>query len=85
MEERKELYFVTSIFLNSYLLSKGFEITKTAKLDSMKVAIFYKNTDELHQAIIDYKENTELKAFVSQYHNVRNIINMYLKDDDNVI
>ena len=48
----------------------------------MKVAIFYKNTDELHQAIAEYKENTELKAFVAQYHNVRNIINMY--DNDNV-
>ena len=82
MEEKKELYFVTSIFLNSYLLSKDFEIVKTAKLNNNKVALFYENVDELHEAIAEYKVNAELKEFVAQYHNVRAIINMY--DNDNV-
>lgn len=80
MEEKREksdLYFVTSTYLNAYLLAKGFEMVKTAKLDNNKVALFYKNTDELHDAIKEYREHRELKEFVSQLKNVQGIIRMH--------
>lgn len=76
-ETENKLYFVTSIYLNSYLLSKGFELVKTAKLDSGKVAIYYKDTNELHQAIAKYRDNMEIKDFVTELRNVQQIVRMH--------
>lgn len=75
--EEKRLYFVTSIYLNAFLLSKDFEVIKTAKLDSGKVALFYNNSDELHEAIAEYKINEEIKGFVNKLHDVRDMIRVY--------
>lgn len=75
--EKAELYFVTSTYLNAWLLSQGFEMIKTAKLDNNKVALFYVNTDELHNEIANYRENAELKEFVSKLKDVQNIVRMH--------
>lgn len=75
--EDKELYFVTSIYMNAYLLSKGFEIEKTARLDNGKVALFYKKSNELFEAIDEYKANEELKNFVNCYLKIKDIISMH--------
>ncbi len=78
MEDNK-LYFVTSIYLNSYLLMKGFKLEKTAKLDNNKIAFFYDDTIELHNAIKEYKDNKDLSEFVTQYLKVKNIISSFQK------
>ncbi|WP_313757169.1 DUF5659 domain-containing protein [Tissierella sp.] len=77
--EKAELYFVTSLYLNAWLLSQGFEMIKTAKLDNNKVALFYVNTDELNNAIKEYRQNNELKEFVSQLKNVQEIVRMHIQ------
>lgn len=76
-ENRAELYFITSIYLNAYLLSKGFEVDKTAKLNSGKVALFYKKSDELFEAIDEYKANRELSEFVNSYLQVKSIMQLH--------
>ena len=84
--QEKKLYFVTSIYLNAFLLSKGFEVNKTAKLDSGRVALFYNNSDELHEAIAEYKVNEEIKGFVNKLHIVRDMIRVYTQEavDDTI-
>ena len=81
--EDNNLYFVTSIYMNAYLLSKGFEIEKTGILHNGKVALFYKNTDKLHKAMADYRNNKELSNFVTNYLKVKDIINLHKEGDNN--
>ena len=78
--EKNKLYFVTSIYLNAFLLAKDFEVIKTARLDSGKVALFYVNSDELHEAITGYKNNVEIKGFVTKLHDVRDMIRVYTQE-----
>ena len=75
-----KLYFVTSIYLNAFLLSKDFEVIKTAKLDSGRVALFYLDSDELHETIAEYKVNVEIKSFVNKLHDVRDMIRVYIQE-----
>ncbi len=77
MEDRQGLYFISSIYLNAYILSKGFEIEKTGILDNCKVALFYKKSDKLFNAIQEYKDNKELGEFVTCYLKVKDIINLH--------
>ena len=77
-EDEQGLYFISSIYLNAYILSKGFKTEKIAKLDSGKVALFYKKSDELFNAIDNYKDNKELGDFVTCYLKVKNIINLHM-------
>lgn len=74
--EDNNLYFVTSIYLNSFLLMKNFQLNKTAKLDSGKIGFFYDDTEELHQAIEEYKDS-EFPEFVTQYLKVKSIISSF--------
>lgn len=79
MEDREytKQYFVTSIYLNSYLLMKSFQLNKTAKLDySGKIGFFYDDTEELHKAIDEYKDS-EFQEFVTQYLKVKTIISSH--------
>ncbi|MEY8417073.1 DUF5659 domain-containing protein [Tissierella praeacuta] len=78
MEERKkELYFVTSLYLNAYLLTKDFEIVKTARLDNNKVALFYKESEDLHREIERFRNNYELKEFITQTKRVQDLIRIH--------
>jgi len=55
---------------------KNFQLNKTAKLDSGKIGFFYDDTEELHNAIEEYK-NSEFQEFVTQYLKVKTIISSH--------
>lgn len=80
--EDNRLYFITSIYLNAFLLSKDFKVEKTSVLDSGKVALFYADTEELHRAIEDYKNNKELTDFVTSYLKVKDIIRLHKQSNN---
>ncbi|MSU01391.1 DUF5659 domain-containing protein [Tissierella pigra] len=79
--EKSELYFVTSPYLNAYLLSKGFEMQRVAKLDNEKIALFYKNTDELHNCIKEYRANKELYNYISGYRKVIDMFRLFKQQE----
>ncbi|HHV25987.1 MAG TPA: hypothetical protein GXX63_02185 [Tissierellia bacterium] len=78
MEDKEYIkqYFITSIYLNSFLLMRGFKLNKTSKLDNRKIAFFYDDTEELHKSIQEYK-NSEFPGFVTQYLKVKTIISSH--------
>lgn len=65
-----ELYQVTDIYLNAYLLADNFECKKVEVIKESgrdKVAFCYLDNKELRAAIVDYRENDWLKKYIDRY------------------
>lgn len=73
MEEKRE-YYVKSMFLNAYLMSKGIKYNRIDKLEDNKLVFYYDANDELFAAINRYKEDKAMKDFVHNYNIVRDLL-----------
>ncbi|MGF7057206.1 DUF5659 domain-containing protein [Brassicibacter mesophilus] len=71
--EKRDDYWVTSKFINSYLISNGFKHNKVEKVGN-KIGFFYPKNNELFAAIKAYKENEEIRKLVHNYHVVNDLI-----------
>lgn len=61
---------VTDLYLNAYLLAKGFEMKDidVIELDGRETVFFvYENEEDLVAAIEEYRDDKFIKDFVSKY------------------
>lgn len=66
-------YFQTaSLNMVAWLITKGFNIKDTKKLDGQTIFYFDRN-EEVQKAVNDYNSNYELKKFISNFRKVKEI------------
>lgn len=81
-KNKRGMYYITSIYMNAYLISKGFEVVKTEKViehGKEKIGFFYKNTDDIQETIQEFKENEELQNYITNMLKVRSTIYLQKK------
>ena len=69
-------YDCLSLNLATYLKMKGFPIVKAEK--TSKGVIFYFNrTKEIFEVVTEYNQNAELKSFISEFKNIKQIVSSF--------
>ena len=67
-------YFPTSnVNLASWLMYKGFELKRMDQIDNTMLLKF-ENSENLLNAVREYNGNTELKAFITKFKQLREMM-----------
>lgn len=70
----KDIFYTQSTNLAAYLVMNGFEIIGKQKSINM-TTIYFTKSDELHNCVRRYNEETELKKFIAAFKSVKTILN----------
>lgn len=76
------MYKTSDIYMNAYLLAKNFKYSdvEVEKQTTRRTVYFvYEDSEELRQAIDDYKENEFLDNYISNYLYTKREITIALK------
>jgi ribosomal protein S18 len=71
---RDDLHYLMGTNMIAYLKMKGFEEVDVEFTDNNKVKYWFKNSNELHDTIREFKENKLIQEYVSQQNKIKDKI-----------
>lgn len=70
----QDLYYTQSLNLAAFVMSKGHEPVGKSKSNG-SVTIYFKKTDQLHDAVREYNKHEDLKKFIGAFRELKNYLN----------